>query len=155
VETVISQINFEFSLIIENLFMAGRDISVTHVALGTTRVMLTCAVIGQAAGTAAALCVKKNVTPRMLANNLDMVKELQQTLLKDDCFILNCPNEDPADLARGSSVSSSSFMTLTLEPTKESSSLDVYRSQIFPVTADEIKTLSLFLESSLDGEAGA
>ena len=57
-----------YSRNIENLFMAGRDISVTHVALGTTRVMLTCAVIGQAVGTAAALCIKNNVTPRKLAN---------------------------------------------------------------------------------------
>jgi len=127
--------------------MAGRDISVTHVALGTTRVMLTCAVIGQAAGTAAAMCVKKGVTPRTLAHDLNLVKELQQTLLKDDCFIIDCPNEDPADLARKSSVTSSSSMTLTLEPTGESSPLDVYRSQIFPVTSSEINRVSLFLAS--------
>ncbi len=142
-----------YSKNIENLFMAGRDISVTHVALGTTRVMLTCAVIGQAAGTAAALCLKKGVPPRKLANDLSMVKELQQTLLKDDCFILNCPNEDPSDLARRASVNASSSMTLTLEPMETLSSLEVCLSQIFPVTASVINTLSLFLESSLDKEA--
>jgi len=105
-----------YSRNIENLFMAGRDISVTHVALGTTRDMLTCAVLGQATGTAAALCVKKSVTPRILANNLGMVKELQQTLLKDDCFIMDCPNQDPADLACRASVTASSSMPLILEP---------------------------------------
>ena len=141
-----------YSKNIENLLMAGRDISVTHVALGTTRVMLTCAVLGQAVGTAVAICIKKNVTPRKLTNSLDLVKELQQTLLKDDCFILNCPNEDAADLAREASVSSDSSMTLTLAPTEESSPIDVNRSQIFPVSASEIKTLSLYLESSLDKE---
>jgi len=142
-----------YSRNIENLFMAGRDISVTHVALGTTRVMLTCAVLGQAAGTAAALCVKKNITPRTLANNLNLVKELQQTLLKDDCFILDCPNEDPADLAREASVTASSSTTLTLEPLKESSPLHVYRSQIIPISASEINRISLFLASSLDRAA--
>jgi len=142
-----------YSRNIENLFMAGRDISVTHVALGTTRVMLTCAVIGQAAGTAAALCVKKGITPRALANSISLVRELQQTLLKDDCFILDCPNEDPADLARKAPVTSSSSTALTLEPVSASSSLELYRSQIFPVTASEVEALSLFLGSSLDGEA--
>lgn len=142
-----------YSRNIENLFMAGRDVSVTHVALGTTRVMLTCAVMGQAAGTAAALCVKKDVTPRNLANDLTLVKELQQTLLKDDCFTIHCPNEDPADLARRASVTASSSMTLALEPTEASSSLESQRSQTFPISASEIKTLSLFLESFLDRDA--
>ncbi|RLG94518.1 hypothetical protein DRO37_05315 [Candidatus Bathyarchaeota archaeon] len=142
-----------YSRNIENLFMAGRDISVTHIALGSTRLMLTCAVIGQAAGTAAALCIKRNVTPRKLAGDHKLVKELQQTLLKDDCFIMNCPNEDPKDLALKASASASSSMTLTLEPIDESSPLDLFRSQIFPVTADKIRTISLFLESTLNREA--
>jgi hypothetical protein len=148
-----------YSKNIENLFMAGRNISVTHVALGTTRVMLTCAVIGQAAGTAAALCVKKGITPRTLANNLGLIKELQQTLLKDDCFILDLPNEDPADLARKASVTASSSMTLALEPIEEPltahhfSSLEWYYSQIFPVTENKINALRLFLKSSLDKDA--
>ncbi|MFB0523025.1 MAG: FAD-dependent oxidoreductase, partial [Candidatus Bathyarchaeia archaeon] len=142
-----------YSKNIENLFMAGRDISVTHAALGTTRLALTCAILGQAAGTAAALCLKKGTTPRKLANDLELVKELQQTLLKDDCFIINCPNEDLTDLARGASVTASSRMTLTLEPVETSSPLEMYRSQIFPVTASDINTLSLFLESSLDKDA--
>ncbi|MBO3842858.1 MAG: FAD-dependent oxidoreductase, partial [Candidatus Brockarchaeota archaeon] len=149
-----------YSKNIENLFMAGRDISVTHVALGSTRVMLTCAVIGQAAGTAAALCFKKGVTPRMLANNPSLIKELQQTLLKDDCFILDTCNEDPADLARKASVTSSSSMTMALEPiegdpssTYRFGSLEWHRSQIFPITESKIDKVSLFLESSLDREA--
>ena len=146
-----------YSKNIENLFMAGRDISVTHVALGSTRVMRTCAVIGQAVGTAAALCVKKGVTPRALANNISLVKELQQTLLKDDCFIIDLPNEDPADLARKASVVASSSMTLSLEPTEDLThhfdSLEWYRSQIFPVTESRIDTLKLFLASSLDRDS--
>ena len=48
-----------YSRNIENLMMAGRDASATHLAHGSTRVMGTCAVMGQAAGTAAAMCAAK------------------------------------------------------------------------------------------------
>ncbi len=44
--------------------MAGRNISVTHVALGTVRVMRTTGMIGEVVGTAAALCRKHDTTPR-------------------------------------------------------------------------------------------
>ena len=44
--------------------MAGRDISTTKLAMGSTRVMGTCAVGGQAVGTAAALAVKNGMNPR-------------------------------------------------------------------------------------------
>ncbi len=47
-----------YSKDIDNLMMAGRCISVSHVALGATRVMITCGLQGQAVGTAAALCKK-------------------------------------------------------------------------------------------------
>lgn len=41
---------------IENMFMAGRNISVTHVALGTVRVMRTTGILGEVVGMAASLC---------------------------------------------------------------------------------------------------
>jgi len=142
-----------YSRNIENLLMAGRNISVTHVALGSTRVMLTCAILGQAAGTAAALCVKKGVKPRDMANNLNLIKELQQTLIKDDCFIPGVCNEDPLDLARKASVVASSHMPLALEPVESASTLEMHRSQIFPVSESEIKSLGLFIESTLEDES--
>ncbi|AIQ40336.1 FAD-dependent oxidoreductase [Paenibacillus sp. FSL R7-0312] len=95
-----------YSVNVNNLLMAGRDISASHVAFGTTRVMATCAVIGEAAGTGAALCAAKGVTPRELhANHL---KELQQTMLRQDASILGLNNEDAADLALQAAVSASS-----------------------------------------------
>lgn len=51
---------------IENLLVAGRCISTTHVAHGSTRQMPTCVAMGQAAGTAAAVAVSRGVTPRAL-----------------------------------------------------------------------------------------
>jgi len=62
---------------VENLLVAGRCISVTHEALGSTRVMFQCMAIGQAAGTAAGLCIEKKVLPR----DLD-VPLLRSTLIR-------------------------------------------------------------------------
>lgn len=53
-----------YSRNIENLFMAGRNISVTHEALGTVRVMKTCGMMGVVVGKAASICTKHDVTPR-------------------------------------------------------------------------------------------
>ena len=71
-----------YSANIENLMFAGRNISATHVAMSSSRVMATCSVIGQAVGTAAALLTRDGITIDQLN-----VKELQQELLADDCFI--------------------------------------------------------------------
>ena len=53
-----------YSRDVENLFMAGRNISVTHIALGSTRVMRTCGMIGEVVGMAAAVCVRRGTSPR-------------------------------------------------------------------------------------------
>jgi len=86
--------------------MAGRNISTSKMAFGSTRVMGTCAIGGQAAGTAAALAVKYNCTPRELGQQ--RITELQQTLLKDDCFIPGFRNIDEKDMARQAKVSATS-----------------------------------------------
>lgn len=91
---------------IENLMMAGRNISATKLAMGSTRVMGTCAVGGEAAGTAAAMAVQKGLSPRRLGE-LHM-EELRQELLKNDCFIPGCRNRDSRDLARQGRVRASS-----------------------------------------------
>lgn len=53
-----------YSRNITNLFMAGRNISTTHVAFGSTRVMRTCGMMGEVVGFAAAIAKKYNTTPR-------------------------------------------------------------------------------------------
>jgi hypothetical protein len=68
-----------YSRNIDNLFMAGRNISVTHEALGTTRVMKTCGMMGEVVGRAASVCVFNECTPRevhdrYLAELLDLLK---------------------------------------------------------------------------------
>jgi hypothetical protein len=85
-----------------NLLVAGRNISASHIAYASTRVMATCAVIGEAAGTAAALSVEDGVAPR----DVD-VPRLQQVLLRQDASIVGLPNRDPGDLARQAAVTAS------------------------------------------------
>ena len=59
--------------------MAGRDISVTHVALGSTRVMRTCGMIGEVVGMAASICVAEGTTPRgVYENHLEELKQLMR-----------------------------------------------------------------------------
>ena len=66
-----------YSRNVENLFMAGRNISQTHVALGTTRVMRTTAMMGEVVGMAASICHKYGCTPREVYwNHLDELKPL-------------------------------------------------------------------------------
>lgn len=105
-----------YSKDISNLMMAGRNASCSHVAFTSTRVMATCAGMGQGLGTAAAVCLKRGVTPRKLYQSNEGLFELQQTLLKDDQTIKNLKNLDPADLARQATKFDTSPLHQTAKP---------------------------------------
>ena len=75
-----------YSSNVENLFFAGRNISVSHMALSSTRVMATCGMLGQAVGVACYVAKKHGVAPRGV---LEYIIELQQTLRNDDCYLLH------------------------------------------------------------------
>lgn len=79
-----------YSANISNLFFAGRNVSVTHMALSSTRVMATCALMGQAVGTACSLAVRYGISPREVGGHME---ELQQSLRDDDCFLLHTPRK--------------------------------------------------------------
>lgn len=96
-----------YSKDVKNLMMAGRNISCSHVAFTSTRVMSTCAAVGQAVGTAAALCIDEGLSPSQLRAAPAKIKSLQQILLRDDQTILGIKNEDPLDLARSADVAAS------------------------------------------------
>ncbi len=102
-----------YSRSVGNLWMAGRNISASHVAFSSTRVMATCSVIGQAAGTAAALCVRHGLKPRQLYEDQARLRELQQSLLRDDQTLKGRRNEDPLDLARLAKVEASTAQDLS------------------------------------------
>jgi hypothetical protein len=74
-----------YSRNVENLFFAGRNISATHSALSSTRVMATCSTLGQAVGTAAAIAARDGLSPRGVYER--RLEELQQALMEDDCYL--------------------------------------------------------------------
>ena len=68
-----------YSRNIDNLFMAGRDISVTHIGLGTVRVMRTCGMMGEVVGMAASICHEQKALPRdVYTSHLDSLKALME-----------------------------------------------------------------------------
>ncbi|MBD0381425.1 FAD-dependent oxidoreductase [Paenibacillus sedimenti] len=136
-----------YSVNVSNLMFAGRNISATHVAFGTTRVMATCAVIGEAAGTGAALCVQHHTTPREIYRQ--HMAELQQLMLRHDASIIGLANQDLRDLARSASVTASSELRELAVTTA---------SEVFPLTSDvglllpidrEMTKIGLLLDASV------
>lgn len=68
-----------YSRNIDNLFMAGRDISVTHIALGTVRVMRTTGMMGEVVGMAAGICTRHRSLPRQVyTDHLDELKAMME-----------------------------------------------------------------------------
>lgn len=105
-----------YSINVDNLLMAGRNISASHVAFGTTRVMATCAVVGEAAGTAAAICATEQCSPRELA--AERLGRLRGALMRNDASLVGALDNDSDDLARSATVrASSSLSQLGQEPT--------------------------------------
>ena len=74
-----------YSRNVDNLMFAGRNISASHMAMSSTRVMATCSLMGQAAGTAAALAVEKACDPRGVYQH--HMAELQRRLMDDGCYL--------------------------------------------------------------------
>jgi len=94
-----------YSRNISNLMFAGRCISASHVATSSTRVMGTAAVLGQAAGTAAAIAVTNNLSPREVGKK--RIEQLQQTLLRQDCW-LPWVKQQYSEVTRSARLSASS-----------------------------------------------
>jgi hypothetical protein len=115
-----------YSKNVPNLMLAGRNISASHVAFTSARVMATCSVIGQAVGAAAAHCVEHGLAPRELAHNADHLQLLRQNLLRDDQTIKGMRNQDPHDLARLASVNASRELPIA----KASNIIDGYTRNI-------------------------
>lgn len=118
---------------IENLFFAGRNISATHMAFGSTRVMITCAHGGQAVGTAAAMCQELNVQPKALLEKTKM-KTLQQRLNQFAHGIPNIPLDTQGSLIDQAKISPSSTLALSEIPFNgDWLSLDMAAAQMLPL----------------------
>ncbi len=104
-----------FSRNVRNLFLAGRIISATHVAHGSTRVMATCGDAAQAVGVAAALCRRDGLLPADLVDE-SRIRELQTELMRRGQFIPRWRLKDPDDLAPSAMTTATSELKLVQLP---------------------------------------
>ncbi|MDR1192377.1 MAG: FAD-dependent oxidoreductase [Verrucomicrobiales bacterium] len=128
-----------YSRNVENLFLAGRLISATHVAHGTTRVMATCALGGQAVGAAAALCAREGKLPRAIGADDALLRELQTRLARSGHHLPGVTISDPANLANAATVSvSSEFVLKKLPADGPTLPLDKTYAQLLPLPASAV-----------------
>jgi hypothetical protein len=137
-----------YSRNIRNLFLAGRIISASHVAFGSTRVMATCAHGAQAVGLAAALCCRHQCEPRGVDASI-----LQRQLLRAGQYIPGVALEDPEDLARAATITASSQYRLAeLPPGGPLLPLDVGRAMLLPVPAGPVPAATVLVDVSAPSE---
>jgi hypothetical protein len=131
---------------VPNLLLAGRIISVSHVAFASTRVMATCAQIGQAAGMAAALCARDGLDPADLAEP-GRIRVLQRDLLRAGQHIPGVALEDADDLAAHAGLSASTELELSCLPADGPAvPLDFSRAQLLPLPAGRVPQLTLTVD---------
>lgn len=122
---------------IDNLFLAGRIISASHVAFGSTRVMLTCGFGAQAVGMAAAICKEDSLLPAQILQN-GKIKKLQNELNKTGQSILNVPIDSKSNLINEGRVTASSELELSQIPTNGNwLNLAVSAAQLLPIKANQ------------------
>jgi hypothetical protein len=131
---------------VPNLLFAGRCMSASRVAFLSLRVQQTLATTGQAAGTAAAWCVARDLTPREIGE----ATEIQQRLLRDDAWLPGVEAEHLARDCRGAVARASSEAALRCEPGKGGASLSTKPAAMFPVTAAHLECARLFLANDGD-----
>lgn len=137
-----------YSRNVPNLFLAGRIISASHVAFGSTRVMLTCAQNAQAVGMAAAMCTEEKILPRQLLEPLRMAR-LQQKLLRSGQHIPGVKSNDPKDLARTAHVTASSSLQIdTLESSGETREANLPCALLLPLTAGPVPEITLQVDAT-------
>ncbi|HEY6899851.1 MAG TPA: FAD-dependent oxidoreductase, partial [Puia sp.] len=134
-----------YSRNIENLFLAGRIISASHVAFASTRVMATSANSAQAVAMAAVIAKERGLLPRGV---LGVIGELQQRLLKAGQFIPGIQNEDVRDLVLGATISASSeYKLLSLPESGELYSMETGIAQLLPVSPGKLPEMRFHLHA--------
>lgn len=135
-----------YSKNINNLFLAGRIISASHVAFGSSRVMATGAAVGQAVGTAAAICIQQHLNPRALGQPHE-IQQLQQTLLTSGVFLPGVHRSSKNDLVQSAEVKASSYLPFSgFTHHGEWMSLDSSVAQMVPCHKGAIPGLSIELK---------
>lgn len=140
-----------YSRNVDNLFVAGRNVSTTHIALSSTRVIGTCGAMGQAVGTAAWLCKKYGYLPRGVYENA--ISELQQTLLAEDQLIVG--RIETGDAALESAFTASADSAQPYENTAETlcRPLDYCMGLTLPLKTDRLDSFAIRVSNSADRDA--
>lgn len=137
-----------YSKNISNLFFAGRNISATHYALSSTRVMLTCAQLGEAVGIAAAHAVRMGCSTNELTKG-SVIAEIQNDLHRIDHHIHAIPVALPQDIAPVANVSASSvFSGHEFVETWGTEPLTGDRMQLLTILTDRVEFLQVRLDAS-------
>ena len=137
-----------FSKNINNLLMAGRNVSATHVAFNGVRVQRTTCMMGHVVGTAAGLALQRGTTPSGVCYKY--IAQLQQTLLRDGCYLMGIENQDPKDLALRAQVTASSHGTLDDASAPHGGTihdLDAARATMFTAKTEQLEGVELYLRS--------
>ena len=137
-----------FSSNVKNLFFAGRNASYTHVGLGSPRVMATCAVAGQAAGVAAALCAKHRQTPHSLHKH--KTGEVQHELRTQGAYIPYLKYEDATmTTSARPAASSTAKLDLSGEPDPDSRTpVEQRLFQLLPLSTGELQRIEVLVDAS-------
>jgi len=132
-----------YSKNIRNLFLAGRIISASHVAFGSSRVMATSAYVAQAVAMGAVLCRQYNCHPSDLYQH-DKIIELQRRLIHAGQHIPGVVIKDKDDLVQQAGITASSELAIAeLAEDEEPRTLDLSVAQMIPVDAGKIPSITL------------
>ncbi|HEY9136943.1 MAG TPA: FAD-dependent oxidoreductase, partial [Terriglobus sp.] len=138
-----------YSRNVPNLFLAGRILSASHIAFGSTRVMATCAHSAQAVGMAAVMCKAEGLLPRDLTEPT-RIFALQQALLAEGQHIPGVRLMQSEDKAQRAKLSSSSELKLaSLNPSGEWERLNQPLALLVPIAAGSVPTFSLDVRSGV------
>ncbi|HYE04629.1 MAG TPA: FAD-dependent oxidoreductase [Planctomycetota bacterium] len=136
-----------YSRNIGNLFLAGRILSASHVAFGSSRVMGTLAYAAQAVAVAAAICSRDGVLPRAVAAG-ERLDELQRRVMRDGHHLPGRAYRDPANLAARATVSASSVLRLAeLPPDGPAIAIPWGCAQLLPLAAGRVPRFTLWFEA--------
>ena len=138
-----------YSKNISNLFLAGRIISASHVAFGSTRVMATAAYVSQAVGMAAAICKEEKILPADITKNY--IGALQERLLKTGQYIPGMVLADKTDKVQSASVKASSELLLQELPENDFlKPLNLSLAQMVPLQAGKIEPFVIHAQSETE-----
>ncbi len=134
-----------YSKNIKNLLFAGRNMSMSHVALGSVRLSCQGGAAGQAIGTAAYLCTKYKKFPAEI--NQERIKELQELLLIDDQAIVGFQEPRKEELYQDLTILASSTKEYSNQETKGMIQLNEEYALVLPSTTGNIDSFQVKLKN--------